>query len=366
MSPADISLFSPLTLRSITMRNRLWVAPMCQYEVVKQDGVPTEWHLVHLGSFARGGAGLVMTEATAVSPEGRISGEDTGIYTDEQRDAWSRIVDFIHAQGAPAGIQLAHAGRKGSRWREWLPDEGTRPVDAGGWRTVAPSEIPFEGYDTPIALDLAGIDAVVADFAAAARRAVEAGFDVVEVHAAHGYLIHQFLSPLSNRRTDAYGGSLDNRSRLLLRVIEAVREAIGPDRALFVRLSATDWADEGWSPDETAIVASAAHELGADLFDISTGGTLASPTIPLSPGYQVPFAAAIREATGAPVSAVGLITTSLLANEVIASGQADAVMMGRKLLRDPHFALRAALELGVDIDYWPKNYDRARTTLARW
>lgn len=366
MTSAAIPLFSPLTLRSVTMRNRLWVAPMCQYEVVKQNGVPTDWHLVHLGSLARGGAGLVMTEATAVSPEGRISGEDTGIYTDEQRDAWRRIVDFIHGQGATAGIQLAHAGRKGSQWREWLPDTGTRPVSAGGWRTVAPSEIPFEGYDTPIALNLAGIDEVVRDFTRAAHRAVEADFDVIEVHAAHGYLIHQFLSPLANERTDEYGGSLENRSRLLMRVVTAVREAIGPDRALFVRLSATDWADGGWTPEETAQVASAALQLGADLFDISTSGILASPTIPVAPGYQVPFAAAVREATGAPVSAVGLITTAEQAAEIVASGKADAVMMARKLLRDPHFPLRAAAELGVEVDYWPQNYHRGRTTLARW
>ena len=355
------SLFSPLTLGERTFRNRLWVAPMCQYAVDLEDGVPTDWHLVHLGALARGGSGLVMSEATAVSPEGRISANDTGIYNEEQLTAWTRIVDFIHTQGALAGIQLAHAGRKGSIWREWGPLDGTRPVAEGGWQSLGPSAIAFEGYAAPLALDAAGIDTVVADFAAAARRSVEAGFDVVEVHAAHGYLLHQFLSPLANERDDEYGGSLENRARLLLRVVRAVREAVGPATTLFVRLSATDWADDaGWDVEQTATVAAWAAEAGAELFDISSGGILARPQIPLTPGYQVGFAEHVRRAAGVPVSAVGLINDAQHAESVIAEGRADAVMMGRKLLRDPNYPQRAAIELGVDAGTWPIQHARAR------
>ena len=357
---SDAPLFSPHTIRDVTFRNRIWVAPMCQYSVDREDGVPTDWHLVHLGSFARGGAGLVMTEATAVNPVGRISAEDTGIWNDEQRDAWAPIVAFIHGQGAVAGIQLAHAGRKGSQFREWGPVQGTRPVAEGGWVTVAPSAVAFPGYDEPAALDAAGIDAVVTDFAAAARRAVDAGFDVLEVHAAHGYLLHQFLSPLANQRTDSYGGSLENRARLLLEVVRAVRTEVGNGFALFVRFSATDWLPGGWDEHETATVAGWAEEAGADLFDISSGGVMTGAKIPVFAGYQVPLAAHVRTASDVQVSAVGLITEAAQANEIVARGDADAVMMGREFLRDPHFPLRAAHELGVDIDYWPPQYRRAR------
>jgi 2,4-dienoyl-CoA reductase-like NADH-dependent reductase (Old Yellow Enzyme family) len=352
------SLFSPLTLRGTTFRNRLWVAPLCQYSVEQQDGVPTDWHLVHLGSFALGGAGLVMTEATAVSATGRISPQDTGIWNDEQRDAWSRITAFIMGQGAVPGIQLAHAGRKASTYRQW-DGQGTVPVEEGGWPTVAPSTIAFTGYAEPRALEGAELPGIVADFVAGALRAVDAGFRLLEIHAAHGYLLHQFLSPLSNQRTDEYGGSLENRARLLLQIVSAVRDAVGTGIPLLVRFSATDWADDGWDQEQTATVAGWALDAGADFFDISTGGLVGGVHIPLAPGYQVPFAAHVHD-SGVPVSAVGLITEAQQAEDIVASGKADAVMMGREMMRDPHFAWRAAHELGVEIDYYPPQYVRAR------
>lgn len=357
---SDTALFTPHTIRSVTVRNRIWVAPLCQYSVDLEDGVPTDWHLVHLGSFARGGAGLVMTEATGVSAVGRISAEDTGIYTDAQRDAWSRIVDFLHSQGATTGIQLAHAGRKASTHREWGSENGTRPIGAGGWQSVAPSAVAFEGYDAPVELSVQGIADVVADFANAARRSVDAGFDLVEIHAAHGYLLHQFLSPLSNRREDQYGGSLENRARLLLEIVAAVRATIGETVPVFVRFSATDYAEGGWDQEQTATVAGWAREAGADLFDMSSGGLIGGVHIPVGPGYQVPFADFVKRESSVEVNAVGLITDAVQANEIIASGKADAVMMGREIMRDPHFPLRAAHELGVPIDYWPPQYRRAR------
>ncbi|MDQ1725174.1 MAG: hypothetical protein QOG52_2202 [Frankiaceae bacterium] len=356
----DIHLFSPHTIRSVTFRNRVWVTPLCQYSVDREDGVPTDWHLVHLGSFARGGAGLVMTEVTAINPVGRISAEDTGMWNDEQRDAWRRIVTFIHSQGAVAGMQIGHAGRKGSQRRDWGPVPGPRPLEEGGWVTVAPSATAFPGYDEPAALDAAGIAAVVADFASAARRAVDAGFDIVEVHAAHGYLVHQFLSPLVNQRTDNYGGSLENRARLLLEIVTAVRAAIGAETPVFVRFSATDWVEGGWDEHQTATVAGWARDAGADHFDISSGGAVTGVKIPIFAGYQVPLAEHVKHAAAVEVNAVGLITEAKQANDIIATGQADAVMMGRELMRDPHFPLRAAHELGVEIDYWPPQYRRAQ------
>lgn len=355
-------LFSPLTLRSVTIRNRLWVAPMCQYAVDREDGVPTDWHLVHLGSLARGGAGLVMTEATAITAVGRISAEDTGIYTDEQQSAWQRIVSFIHSQGAVAGIQLSHAGRKGSTWREWGDNNGTRPIGEGGWTTLAPSPIAFGSYDAPTALTAEEIAGVVSDFAAAAKRSVAAGFAVLEVHAAHGYLLHQFLSPLSNHRSDQFGGTLKNRARLLLDVVSAVRCAVGESVPIFVRFSATDWAENGFSPEDTATIAAWARDAGADLFDISTGGLVAGTEIPIGPGYQVPFAEFVKTSAEVPVSAVGLITAPQQAAEILDSGKADAVMMARELLRDPNFPMRAARELGVTVDYWPRQYHRGGWT----
>ena len=359
---ATSALFEPITIRGTTVRNRLWVPALCQYSVEKQDGVPTDWHLVHLGSFAIGGAGLIMSEATAVEPIGRISPHDTGIWNDEQVEAWRRVTDFLHERGAVAGMQLAHAGRKGSTHRGWNPRaRGTVPAADGGWPTVAPSAIAFDGYDAPRELTTDEIADVVTAFADAATRAIAAGFDLVEVHAAHGYLLHQFLSPLSNQRTDSYGGSLENRARIVLETVRAVRAAVGDDVPVFVRFSATDYTEGGWDQEQTAIVSGWAQEAGADFFDISTGGNVAA-TIPLGPGYQVPFADFVGQAAGVPVNAVGLITEASQAEDIIASGKADAVMLGREMMRDPHFALRAAHELGVDLDYWPAAYVRARWT----
>ncbi|WP_314508214.1 NADH:flavin oxidoreductase/NADH oxidase [uncultured Microbacterium sp.] len=350
-------LFTPLNLRGLTARNRLWVAPMCQYSAV--DGVPQEWHHTHLAQFASGGAGLVIAEATAVSAEGRISPEDTGLYTDEQMRAWAPIVAAIRSRGALAGVQLAHAGRKASTWSPFSGHRGSVPLGKGGWTTVAPSAIAFEGYAQPVEMDAEAIDGVVRDFGAAARRALEAGFEVLEIHAAHGYLLHEFLSPLSNQRADEYGGSLENRARLLLRVIDAVRDA-APEAPMFVRFSASDWAEGGWHVEETTTVAGWASEHGADFFDISSGGLVAHQRIAVSPGYQVGFAAAVRRDADLEVSTVGLITEAVQAEAVLQAGEADAVMAGREWLRDPHFALRAATELGAQIDYWPKQYLRAR------
>ena len=350
-------LFSPLTVRDTTARNRLWVSPMCQYSA-GADGIPHAWHHVHLAQFASGGAGLVMTEATAVSPEGRISPEDTGIWNDAQAAAWRPIVEDIRSRGAVAAIQLAHAGRKASTWSPLTRERGTVPPEQGGWATVAPSAIAFEGYATPAALDEPGIEKVVTDFAAAARRALAAGFEVLEVHAAHGYLLHEFLSPLSNTRTDAYGGSQENRIRLLARVVAAVR-AEAPSAALFVRLSATDWAEGGWDLAGTVAAAIASREAGADLIDVSSGGLVAHQRIPTGPGYQAGFAAHVRAEAAMPVSAVGMIDSPALAEELVARGDADAVMSGREWLRDPHYALRAAHELGADVA-WPPQYERAR------
>ncbi|APF35401.1 NADH:flavin oxidoreductase/NADH oxidase [Microbacterium paludicola] len=350
-------LFSPLTIRTVEVRNRLWVAPMCQYSA--QDGIPNDWHHVHLAQFASGGAGLVMAEATAVVPEGRITPEDTGIWNDEQRDAWRPIVTAIHDRGAVAAIQLAHAGRKASTYSPFAAERGTVPEAEGGWQALAPSAVAFDGYARPDELERAEIDTLVTAFADGARRSIEAGFDVLEIHAAHGYLLHEFLSPLSNRRTDEYGGSLENRARLLLRIVEAVRAA-APDAPLFVRFSATDWAEGGWDVSDTATVAAWAHVRGADLVDVSSGGLVAHQRITTGPGYQVPFAREIRETTGLPVSAVGEITTGTQAEEILAAGAADAIMAGREWLRDPHFGLRAADELGEDAAIWPPQYVRAR------
>lgn len=350
------ALFSPIEVGGLTLPNRLWIAPMCQYSVEEEDGVPTEWHLVHLGSLARGGAGLVLTEATAVSPEGRISPQDTGIWNEQQAAAWSRIVDFAHGLGAAIGVQLGHAGRKGSTFSPFAGPAGTVPVADGGWATVAPSPIAFPGYAAPQELDAAGIGTVVQDFAAAARRGVEAGFDVLELHAAHGYLLHQFLSPLSNTRTDGYGGPLANRARLLLEVVAAVR-AEAPSTPLFIRFSGTDWREDGWTVEETATVAGWADEAGADFFDVSSGGNAPAP-IPVGPGYQVPLAEQVKRLAGVPVSAVGLITTAEQAEEIVATGRADAVMIARAALRNAHFPLVAAEELG-DVAAWPPQYSRA-------
>ena len=349
-------LLEPITLGTLKLRNRIVVSPMCQYS--SPGGVPTYWHLVHLGSRAVGGAALVFTEATAISPEGRISPEDTGIWNDEQVAAWSRIVSFIRGQGAAAGIQLAHAGRKASTDAPW---RGGGPLDAGhgGWTPVAPSAIPFDGgYPMPIALDADGIAKVIDDFRAAAQRAREARFEVIEIHGAHGYLIHQFLSPLSNTRTDEYGGPLENRAGLLREVIAAVRETWPAPMPLWVRLSATDWAEGGWDIDECVRLARMLRADGVDVIDCSSGGTVPHAKIPTGPGYQVPFAARIRREAGIATSTVGMITEPKQAEEILRRGDADVIEMAREFLRDPYFPRRAAKELGETIRV-PEQYDRA-------
>lgn len=358
--PGGPALFRPITVRGLEIRNRVWVPPLCQYSVTARDGVPHDWHLVHLGAMAAGGAGLVIAEATAVSPEGRISDHDTGLWNDEQAEAWSRITRFIRSQGAASGIQLAHAGRKASVWPEPMRRRGSQPLDEGGWPTVSASAVAFDGYREPLALDEAGIAGVIDDFRSAARRAVEAGFDIVEVHAAHGYLVHQFLSPLSNVRDDRWGGSLENRARLLLEIVRAVRAEIGEEMPLFVRFSATDWVPGGWDEDQTSVVVAWAQDAGADFFDISTGGLVAAADIPVAPGYQAHFAEYVGEHAEAAVSAVGRITDARHAEQLVAEGRADAVMLGKAMMRDPHFAMRAAHELGAGTSMWPPQYLRAR------
>jgi 2,4-dienoyl-CoA reductase-like NADH-dependent reductase (Old Yellow Enzyme family) len=353
------ALFSPLTLRSVTTPNRVWVSPMCQYSCENQDGVPGDWHLVHLGSFASGGAGLVMAEATAVSPEGRISPWCTGIWTDEQGDAWARVTAFIKGQGAVPAIQLQHAGRKASTYRPWS-GEGTVPLNDGGWRSVAPSARAFPGYDAPAPLDAQGIADVVTDFGTAARRSLDAGFEVLEIHAAHGYLLHQFLSPLSNERTDQWGGSLENRARLLLDVVREVRKVAGEDVPVFVRVSATDWVEpEGWTLAETVSLAGWVREAGGDVIDTSSGGNITGAVIPVAPGYQVPHATAIKDGSGIVTTAVGLITSAAQAEAIVSRGKADAVFVARQFMREPHLAQRWAAELGTDATY-PPQYSRGR------
>jgi len=351
-------LFTPLELRDVTLRNRIVVSPMCEYS--STDGFANDWHLVHLGSRAVGGAALVFTEATAVTPGGRISPDDLGIWQDAHTDFLARITSFIAEQGAAPGIQLAHAGRKASTASPW---KGNKPVVAahGGWSPiVGPSAIPFDaGYQTPQALEIAGIQDIVRAFADGARRALEAGFRVVEIHGAHGYLIHEFLSPLSNVRTDAYGGSFENRTRFLREIIEAVR-GVWPERLpLFLRISATDWTEGGWDAEQSVALARMVSPLGVDLVDCSTGGNVAGARIPLGPGYQVPFAERVKRESGVRSGAVGLITEAKQANDIVREGKADVVILAREELRDPYFPLRAARELGVDIP-WPRQYERAK------
>ncbi|MFI6427963.1 NADH:flavin oxidoreductase/NADH oxidase [Promicromonospora sp. NPDC050880] len=343
-------LFEPVALRGLSVPNRAWLAPMCEYSA--EDGLPNDWHLVHLGSRAAGGFGLVLTEATAVVPEGRISPQDTGIWNDEQTAAWRRIVDFVHARGARIGIQLAHAGRKASTFRPWSPVQGSVPVPDGGWPTVGPSASPYPGYAVPAEMTPTQVADVPELFAAAARRALEAGFDAVEVHAAHGYLLHQFLSPLANTRTDEYGGSADGRSRLVEETVTAVRAAWPDELPVLVRVSATDWRDDGLTVDDVAAVAGRLGRLGADLVDVSTGG-VAPASISVGPGYQVPYARRVREVSGLPVSAVGLISEPAQAEQILVEGSADAVMLGREALRDPYWPLRAAHALGEKIGTVP-------------
>ena len=350
-------LFDPLRIRDVNFANRVFVSPMCQYS--SQDGYANDWHLVHLGSRAVGGAGLIFTEATAVLPEGRISPHDLGIWDDGHIEMLSRIVSFIHEQGSIAGMQLAHAGRKASTRRPW-ETPGTVPENEGGWKkVVAPSALRFaDNYPMPQALTLGGIQEVVSAFAAAARRACQAGFRVVEIHAAHGYLIHEFLSPLSNKREDDYGGSFENRTRLCGEIVAAVRSSWPKELPLFLRVSVTDWIDGGWDIEQSIKLAGQLKRMGVDLIDCSSGGNVAHAEIPVGPGYQTAFAEQIRREAKVMTGAVGMITSPVQAEHIIRTGQADAVIMARELLRDPYWPLRAARELDQRIA-WPVQYLRA-------
>ena len=353
------TLFRPLRLRGVTLPNRVAMAPMCQYSA-GLDGLPTDWHRIHLGARAVGGAGLVLTEATAVVPEGRISPWDTGIWSDAHVEAWRPITAFVAGQGAVPAIQLAHAGFKASIYQPWSPRRGSGVPDAeGGWTPVGPGAEPFApAYRIPTALDQAGIDAVIEAFATAATRALAAGFGAVELHAAHGYLLHEFLSPLSNHRTDRYGGDLAGRMRLPLAIARAVRSAVGPEVPVLARISATDWVAGGWAVSDSVLLAAELAAAGVDLIDCSSGGVVPTAPIPLGPGYQVPLAAQVRRDAGVPTGAVGLITEPEQAEEIVASGQADLVLLGRELLRDPYWPRRAAVRLGAEPD-WPSQYLRA-------
>ncbi len=351
-------LFTPLELRGTILRNRIGVSPMCQYSA--SDGVANDWHLVHLGSRAVGGAALVVAEASAVVPEGRISPADLGIWRDGHVAELARVAAFIRSLGALPAIQLAHAGRKASTAAPWQGGGPVAPPE--GWPVVGASPIPFaEGYPVPEPLDAGAIAAVVAAFAAAARRALDAGFGAVEIHAAHGYLLHSFLSPLSNRRGDGYGGSFEHRIRLLCEVVEAVRQVWPGDRPLLVRVSATDWVEGGWDGDDTVALARELAPLGVDLIDCSSGGNVPHARIPLAPGYQVPFAERVRREAGMPSGAVGLITEPAQADAIVREGRADLVLLARQFLREPYWPLRAARELGRDDAVrWPEQYLRAK------
>ncbi|HVS98250.1 MAG TPA: NADH:flavin oxidoreductase/NADH oxidase [Puia sp.] len=351
-------LFTPLQIRDIIFGNRIVVSPMCQYS--SHDGMAEDWHLVHLGTRAVGGAGLVFTEATAVSPEGRISPHDLGIWKDAHIEGLRRIVKFVRAQGSEIGIQLAHAGRKASVREPWNGGHLVKESE-GGWRVLAPGPIAYsEHYGMPVAMTVTDIRQVIDDFSAAARRAMLAGFKVVEIHAAHGYLLHQFLSPLSNSRNDEYGGSFENRIRLLLEVVASVRKNWPPGYPLFVRISATDWAEGGWSPEDAVRLAAILKSRQVDVIDCSSGGLVPQQQIVVGPGYQVEFSRQIRAATGILTAAVGLITEAVQAETILATGQADLIVMARQLLRDPYFPLHAANALRYDEIHWPLQYQRAR------
>ena len=353
----EIDLLSPLTIRGLTFRNRIVMSPMCQY--IANEGLADDWHLVHLGSRASGGAALIFVEATAVTRDGRITPGDLGIWSDQHVAPLARIAKFVKSQRAAAGIQLAHAGRKASCDLPWQGGAGLTSPETGGWQVVGPSDLPFdEGYPVPQALDEAGIDGVVAAFEAATRRALTAGFQVIEVHAAHGYLLHEFLSPLSNRRTDSYGGSLENRMRLTLRVSDAVRKLVPADLPVFTRISATDWVEGGWDADQSVVLAGRLKELGIDLIDVSSGGLVPKARIPVGKGYQVSLARQIRDEAGVMTGAVGLITEVQHANEIVTGGDADLVFLARELLREPYWALKAQQELGAEPS-WPISYGYA-------
>jgi 2,4-dienoyl-CoA reductase-like NADH-dependent reductase (Old Yellow Enzyme family) len=351
------SLFSPLKIRDLELKNRIAVSPMCQYS--SEEGMPTDWHFVHLGSRAVGGAALVIMEATAVSPEGRISPDDAGIWNEKQAEAYKRITDFITSQNSIPGIQLAHAGRKASTYSPWKGTGGVN-IKSGGWETLAPSPIPFaNNYPYPKDMTKDDIIKVVDQFKSAAERSVRAGFKLIELHYAHGYLVHEFLCPLSNQRKDEYGGSLENRSRLALDIVRAVRKAIPEGFPLFVRISASDWVENGWDIGQSVELSRCFKELGVDLVDCSSGGNISNTKVPVGPGYQVPFAQRIKQETGILTGAVGSITSPFQADTIIETGQADLVLLGKELLRNPYWPLQAARELKVNIE-WPNQYLRAK------
>jgi 2,4-dienoyl-CoA reductase-like NADH-dependent reductase (Old Yellow Enzyme family) len=351
-------LFSPLQIKDISLKNRIAISPMCQYSAT--NGFATDWHLVHLGSRALGGAALIIQEATAVSPEGRISPGDLGIWNDSHIEKYLQINEFIENHNAVPGIQLAHAGRKASVSAPWEGNKKLDPSSEEGWQTVAPSAIGYHDNEaTPEALDKNGMEKVLSDFKAATKRSVQAGYKVMEIHAAHGYLLHQFLSPLSNLRKDEYGGSFENRIRFTLEVVAAVQSEWPKNLPLFVRISATDWADGGWNGEESVQLSKILKEKGVDLIDVSSGGLVSHQQIPLGPNYQVPFAESIKKETGIMTGAVGLITEAHQAEEIVASGKADLVLFARESLRDPNLGLTFAHALGADIE-WPKQYERAK------
>ena len=353
---SSTALFTELRLRQLKLKNRIVVSPMCMYS--SKNGFAGDFHLAHLGGFALGGAGLIFTEAAAVSPEGRITSDDLGLWNDDHIQALGHITDFAHGQNSKIGVQLAHAGRKASTWSPWR-GQGAVPSMEGGWQVVGPDTTAFnDTYPVPQALDLDGIQKVIHDFQAATRRAMMAGFDAVEIHAAHGYLLHQFLSPLSNTRSDDYGGSFDNRIRLTLEVARTVRAAFPDHLPVFVRVSATDWAEGGWTLDETVELSKRLQAEGIDVMDVSSGGLTTLQKIEVGPGYQLPFAERIRQEAGMPVMGVGLITTAQQAEDAVSSGQADLVAIAREFLRDPRFPQRAARELGVKTEV-PSQYGRA-------
>lgn len=354
MSSSEPRLFQPITINGLTLPHRLWLAPMCMYSSI--DGMPNDWHLVHLGSFAVGRVGLVMTEATSISPEGRITPEDVGIWNDEHTEGWRRVVDFVHGMDTAIGIQLAHAGRKASAYAP-TRGRGSVPAEEAGWATVGPSDVAYGRFTPPSALDSAGIAKVIADFTSAAIRAVDAGFDLIEVHAAHGYLLGQFLSPTSNLRTDEYGGDVHRRARLTREVVDAVRAVIPAAMPLVLRVSATEWVPDGVTVEDTI---AALHDIeGVDLVSVSSGGNDPRQEIPPHPGYQQPLSREIRAAVSVPVGVAGLITTPAQAEQAIADGDTDVVYVARQFLRDPMLAMHASAELGGTLE-WPWQYDRAK------
>ena len=351
-------LFSPITVGSLEVRNRIWIAPMCMYSCENRDGVPTDFHLAHLGARALGGAGLIFVEASAVEAIGRITPWDAGIWNQDQVVGWQRVTALIHASGAKVAMQLAHAGRKASTHRGWSGDGSISAAD-GGWQSVSSTSEAFDGYAAPRELSTAEVELLPALFAAAATRSVEAGFDAVQLHAAHGYLIHEFLSPLTNQRQDQFGGSLENRARLLLDTVRAVRAVLPAGMPLMIRFSGTDYVDGGWDIASTAQVAKWCEVEGADMFDISSGGLVVGAKIPLGPGYQVPLAEYVAERVGEPVSAVGQITEGAQAEAILQDGEVSVILIGRASLREPNWPIRVAHELGVSIDYVPNQYSRA-------